>query len=105
MRSCGGGISISKTNCARRKLSSTFKKSGFPAGGWQSGSGGIRQLLIVAAESLGEKVGTRQACAALSVPRATFYRRRRRRLSPPPVAVQRHGVRGLSEAERAVVTE
>jgi putative transposase len=59
---------------------------------------------MVAAEELGEVVGTQQACASLAVPRATLYRRRRRRLSPPPVAAKRHGGRGLSEAERAVVT-
>lgn len=59
---------------------------------------------MVAAEDLGETVGTKQACVALSVPRATLYRRRRRRLSPPPVAAKRHGVRGLSESEKTAVT-
>ena len=59
---------------------------------------------MVAAENLGEVVGTKQACAVLSVPRATLYRRRRRRLSPPPVAAKRHGGRGLSESERSAVT-
>jgi putative transposase len=49
-------------------------------------------------------VGTRAACAALAVARATHYRRRRGpRLGPP--APRPSPVRALSEAERAAVLE
>ena len=49
-------------------------------------------------------VGTRTACAALAVARATHYRRRRGpRLGPP--APRPSPVRALSEAERAAVLE
>jgi putative transposase len=58
---------------------------------------------MIAADGLSEIVGTKKACQSLSVPRATMYRRRRRRLSPPPVAAQRHGGRGLNQAERDAV--
>jgi putative transposase len=45
----------------------------------------------------------KQACQALSVPRATWYRRRRRRLSAWPVAARRHSPRALSENEQSAV--
>ena len=58
---------------------------------------------MTAVEQLLPLVGTQQACQALSVPRATWYRRRRRRLFPPPPAVARYSARALTEAERQAV--
>ena len=46
---------------------------------------------MAAMDQLRTLVGIQQACRALAVPRASWYRRRRRRLSPvPAVAAQRH---------------
>ncbi len=58
---------------------------------------------MTALDQLRPLVGVKQACQALSVPRATWYRRRRRRLSPWPVAARRHSSRALSENEQSAV--
>ena len=58
---------------------------------------------MTALDQLRPLVGVKQACQALSVPRATWYRRRRRRLSPWPVAARRHSPRALSENEQSAV--
>jgi putative transposase len=58
---------------------------------------------MAAVDQLSPLVGVKQACQALAVPRASWYRRRRRRLSPPPAAAKRHSVRALSEAEQQAV--
>jgi putative transposase len=58
---------------------------------------------MTALDQLRPLVGVKQACQALSVPRATWYRRRRRRLSPWPVAARRHSPRALSEKEQSAV--
>ena len=58
---------------------------------------------MAAMDQLSPMVGTKQACQALAVPRASWYRRRRRRLSPPSGAAQRHSTRALSESEQSTV--
>ena len=48
----------------------------------------------------------KQACQALAVPRATWYRRRRLRLFPvvaSPEKLRRHAARALSENEQSAV--
>jgi hypothetical protein len=49
---------------------------------------------------LGPRLGIAPTCAALALPRATYYRRRRPRSAPPP---HRPSPRALSAAERATV--
>jgi putative transposase len=58
---------------------------------------------MTALDQLRPLVGVKQACQALSVPRATWYRRRRRHLAPRPVAARRHSPRALSENEQSAV--
>jgi putative transposase len=58
---------------------------------------------MTALDQLRSLVGVKQACQALAVPRATWYRRRRRSLYPSPVAAQRHSARALSEPEQSAV--
>ena len=58
---------------------------------------------MTALDQLRSLVGVKQACQALSVPRASWYRRRSRRLSPPPQAGPRCSSRALTETERQVV--
>jgi hypothetical protein len=58
---------------------------------------------MTALDQLRPLVGVKQACQALSVPRALWYRRRRRRLTPWPVAARRHSPRALSENEQSAV--
>jgi len=48
-------------------------------------------------------VGILQACQALAVSRASWYRRRRRSLSPSPGAAKRHSSRALSQSEQSLV--
>ena len=55
---------------------------------------------MMAAENLAEEVGVNQACGALDVPRASFYRQRKRRDEPTGDAiVKRSSPRALA-AER-----
>jgi outer membrane lipoprotein-sorting protein len=63
----------------------------------------VGRVIMAAVDQLSPIVGTKQACHALAVPRATWYRRHRRRLCPPPVAAQRHSARWLSESEQSTV--
>ena len=58
---------------------------------------------MTAVDQLRPLVGAKQACHALSVPRASWYRRRSRRLSPPPEAAPRCSSRALTEAEQQAV--
>ena len=62
---------------------------------------------MTAVDQLRPLVGAKQACHALSVPRASWYRRRRRRLSPPPEPSSEKGPRcsprALTEAEQQAV--
>jgi putative transposase len=58
---------------------------------------------MAAVHQLSPLVGVKQACQALAVPRATWYRRRSRRLSPPAVAAKRHSARALTETEQQAV--
>lgn len=58
---------------------------------------------MLAVEQLRPLVGTEQACRALTVSRASWYRRHRRRLSPPPAAAARYSPRALTETERQTV--
>jgi putative transposase len=51
---------------------------------------------------LGPRLGTAPTCAALGIPRATYYRRRRPRSAPPARA---QSPRALSGGERAAVLE
>jgi putative transposase len=60
---------------------------------------------MAALDQLIPLVGILQACQALAVPRASWYRRRRRSLSPSPVAAKRHSSRALSESEQSVVLD
>src|SRR4029453_4021383 len=50
---------------------------------------------------IGPRLGIAPTCAALGLPRATYYRRRRPRAVPP----RRRSPRALGEAERAAVLE
>ena len=61
---------------------------------------------MIAAEQLAEDVGVRQACEALGIPRASFYRRHK----PPESArddapTARSSSRALSEPERDIVRQ
>lgn len=58
--------------------------------------------MITVAENLGQQVGLKRACAALSVPRSTLYRTRQPRPEPRPRPTPANA---LSEAERAEVRE
>ena len=60
---------------------------------------------MTAVDQLRPLVGAKQACHALSVPRASWYRRRNRELFPPPSSGKgpRCSPRGLSEAEQQAV--
>jgi putative transposase len=62
---------------------------------------------MTALDQLRPLVGVKQACQALAVPRATWYRRRRRHLSlsllPCSEKRQRHSPRALSENEQSAV--
>ena len=58
---------------------------------------------MTALDRLRPLVGVKQACQALSVPRATWYRRRSRRLFPFAVTAKRRSVRALSEPEQFAV--
>src|SRR5438067_1293290 len=51
---------------------------------------------------IGPRLGIAPTCAALGLPRATYYRRRRPARAAPP---QRRSPRALGEAERAAVLE
>ncbi len=55
-------------------------------------------MILAAVEQLSPLVGRRQACQALAVPRATWYRRRR---PPRPRQPARRHPRALSEQERS----
>jgi putative transposase len=59
---------------------------------------------MTALDQLRPLVGMQQACQALSVPRATWYRHRRGRLSPiSAVAAPKHSARALSGNEQSTV--
>lgn len=58
-----------------------------------------------AVDHLADEVGVFQACAALGVPRAAFYRRRQRQTEPQAETPARPSPRGLSEAEREQVRQ
>ena len=61
---------------------------------------------MTALEQLRPLVGTKQACQALAVPRATWYRKRRVALYPaalPSGKRQRHSPRALSDREQSTV--
>jgi putative transposase len=61
---------------------------------------------MMAVENLAEEVGVNQACGALDVPRASFYRQRKRRAEPARDAiVRRSSPRALAEAEREQVRQ
>ena len=57
------------------------------------------------AEKLGDDVGLQQACRALGVSRASFYRRRRRKESPTTERQARPSPRALSILQRGHVRE
>ncbi|MBL8723723.1 MAG: IS3 family transposase [Planctomycetes bacterium] len=56
-------------------------------------------------EDLAGTVGTRAACAALKVPRATIYRHRRKGGASAVATPRRGGARALSQAERQAVLD
>ena len=61
---------------------------------------------MTALDQLHPLVGVKQACRALSVPRATWYRRRRRRLAAGVSVFEkgrRHSPRALSDREQSTV--
>lgn len=58
---------------------------------------------MTAAEALADGVGVSPACAALSLPRASFYRHRHRRLAPPTPPVRPTPPRALAADERQQV--
>ena len=59
---------------------------------------------MTALDQLRPLVGMKQACQALAVPRATWYRRRRRRVSLPTAPrSDRRSSRALSESEQSAV--
>jgi len=62
---------------------------------------------MAAMDQLRPLVGMKQACEALAVPRATWYRRRKRRLSSPVIPLagrkRRPAARALSESEQSTV--
>jgi len=59
---------------------------------------------MIAASELGGDVGVRSACAALEVPRASWYRRQRPRSTPPP-RPRAKPARALSDQERQEVLD
>ncbi len=58
-----------------------------------------------AAEKLGDDVGVRQACRALGVSRASFYRRCRRKEAAAPERQARRSPRAFSSAQREQVRD
>jgi putative transposase len=60
---------------------------------------------MTALDQLRPLVGTKQACQALAVPRANWYRRRRRVSFPAAPRSDRHSPRALSESEQSAVLE
>src|SRR5712691_10502520 len=59
-----------------------------------------RALLIATVTEVGPRLGIAPTCAALGVPRATYYRRRRSQSTPPR---RRPSPRALSDTERMAV--
>ena len=57
------------------------------------------------AEKLGDDVGVHQACRALGVSRASFYRRRRRKEAPMTERQARPSPRALTALERVQVRD
>ena len=61
---------------------------------------------MMAAESLAEEVGVNQACGAMDVPRASFYRQRKRRAEPVGDSMaKRCSPRALAAEEREQVRQ
>ena len=62
---------------------------------------------MTALDQLRSLIGMKQACQALSVPRATWYRRWKRRglfpTAPSSAKQQRHSARALSGGEQSTV--
>src|SRR5262249_9778584 len=63
-------------------------------------AGEHRALLIATVTAVGSRLGIARTCAALGVPRATYYRRRRPQSTPPR---RRPSARALSDAECTAV--
>src|SRR5438309_2157875 len=68
---------------------------------WAGDRGGGKGDAATVAQ-IGPRLGIAPTCAALGLPRATYYRRRRPARAAPP---QRRSPRALGEAERAAVLE
>ncbi len=61
--------------------------------------------MMAAAEQLAGQVGVSQACRAMAVPRASFYRRKRSQENTTGDSSARRSPRGLSEQEREKVRQ
>ena len=72
------------------------------SGGVAGNAAGHRDLVMATVSQIGPRLGIAPTCAALGLPRATYYRRRRPPRAAPP---RRRSPRALREAERAAVLE
>src|SRR5439155_19399564 len=79
------------------------KKSGGAVGESDSGAGPRGQILMTAVTELAVAVGTRAACQALTVPRASYYRDRRKIFFPAVTASRPSPAHALRRAEREAV--
>src|SRR5439155_4038464 len=78
----------------------TARRPGDPA---ELSAGEQRGIAMKFAADLAPYVGTSAACAALLVPRATYYRQANAASAPPVVATSSPSPRGLSREERGEV--
>ena len=89
---------VAEARRAGRGAGRTPKKSGGVAGN----AAGRRDLVMATVTEIGPRLGIAPTCAALGLPRATYYRGVGRREPSPP---RRRSPRALGEAERAAVLE
>src|SRR5207247_399926 len=70
------------------------------SGGVAGNAAGHRDLVMATVTQIGPRLGIAPTCAALGLPRATYYRRRRPPRAAPP---RRPSPRALGSGERAAV--
>ena len=79
------------------------QKSGCAVGSSDSGTGPAGRVLMTAVTELATDVGTRAACRALFVLRASYYRDRRAASFPAAIALRPRPARALSPTEHETV--
>ena len=94
--SWSGAHAVEAARRAGRGAGRSPKKNGGVAGD----AAGHRALLMATVTEVGPRLGIAPTCAALGLPRATYYRRRRPPRAPPP---RRPSPRALRAEEQAAV--